>query len=215
MELKLSHLPAAGAGGAYPASGDAFLAKTGAARDAYNRASLSAQHVLAVWNQATGRCDASLAAACGSSPGAPARISALLERPTSDGLPPDLLQARFSQFREESFHIVPRAADALATGDLARFGDLVDRSQHLAETCLHNQVPETIALARRARQLGAHAASAFGAGFGGSAWALVPSGDAPAFLEAWQREYAREFPGRAPAASFFLSGAGGGARRVG
>jgi galactokinase len=189
--------------------------KTGAAKDAYNRASLSAQHVLAIWNDATGRRDPSLAAACGSSAGAPAEIAALLEQRTDDRFPTELLRARFAQFVEESFEIVPRAADALSTGDLDRFGQLVDRSQQLAETCLHNQVPETIALARAARRLGAHAASAFGAGFGGSAWALVDGGGAAAFVDAWEREYARAFPQRASAASFFLSGAGGGARRVG
>ena len=44
-------------------------------------------------------------------------------------------------------------------------GSLVDRSMALATTALGNQVPETIYLARRARELGAVAASAFGAGF--------------------------------------------------
>jgi len=39
---------------------------------------------------------------------------------------------------------------------------------------LGNQIPQTIFLAKTARQLGAVAASAFGAGFGGSVWALVP-----------------------------------------
>ena len=61
---------------------------------------------------------------------------------------------------------------------MAAFGDLVDRSQQLAERRLGNQVPETIELARSARELGARAASAFGAGFGGSVWALVSRADA-------------------------------------
>jgi galactokinase len=43
-------------------------------------------------------------------------------------------------------------------------GVLVDRSQAMAESILRNQVPETIHLARSARELGAVAASAFGAG---------------------------------------------------
>ena len=38
---------------------------------------------------------------------------------------------------------------------------------------LGNQVPETIALARAALAHGAFAACSFGAGFGGSVWALV------------------------------------------
>jgi len=59
-------------------------------------------------------------------------------------------------------------------GDGAALGGLVDRSQELTTTHLRNQVPETIFLAKAAREEGAIAASAFGAGFGGSVWALVP-----------------------------------------
>ena len=77
--------------------------------------------------------------------------------------------------------IVPGAADALAEGDLDRFGALVDRSQAGAEAALGNQVPETIHLQRSARRLGARAASAFGAGFGGSVWALVAATGAETF----------------------------------
>ncbi len=58
---------------------------------------------------------------------------------------------------------------------LDQFGRLVDRSQQASATLLGNQVPETIALARLAREHGALAASAFGAGFGGSVWALMTS----------------------------------------
>src|SRR5699024_12638852 len=50
---------------------------------------------------------------------------------------------------------------------------------------------ETIALQRIARELGAHAASAFGAGFGGSVWALVPEQEAGAFAERWAAHYHR------------------------
>ena len=55
----------------------------------------------------------------------------------------------------------------------------------MAERLLGNQVPETISLASTARALGAAAASAFGAGFGGSVWALVPEADAHAFASDW------------------------------
>jgi galactokinase len=70
---------------------------------------------------------------------------------------------------------------------------------------LHHQVPETEALALQARRLGAAAASAFGAGFGGSVWALVPEADAKAFLERWAAAYGEAFPARAAAASFFAT----------
>jgi len=87
----------------------------------------------------------------------------------------------------------------------ASFGTLVDRSQRLAETGLGNQVRETIALVRSARGLGAAAASAFGAGFGGSVWALVASNEADEFLERWAIEYRREFPERTAGATFFTT----------
>ena len=50
------------------------------------------------------------------------------------------------------------------------------------------------------------AASAFGAGFGGSVWALVGEAGAGAFLDRWARGYAGAFP--AQQGSFFLSQAG-------
>ena len=83
----------------------------------------------------------------------------------------DLLR-RFDHFYAESEQIAPAASEALAAGDLDEFGRQVDRSLELADTLLGNQVPETIFLARSVRQIGAAAASAFGAGFGGAVWAL-------------------------------------------
>ena len=65
-------------------------------------------------------------------------------------------------------------------------GTLVDRSMSLATTALGNQVPETIFLARRAREIGAAAASAFGAGFGGAVWAMVRASDADGFIARWR-----------------------------
>ena len=48
------------------------------------------------------------------------------------------------------------------------------------------------------------AASAFGAGFGGSVWALVATEQASALREAWSREYASAFPDRQQQARFFV-----------
>ena len=84
---------------------------------------------------------------------------------------------------------------AYASGNLGRFGALVDESQQAAEEKLGNQVPETIALWRLARERGAIAASAFGAGFGGSVWALVNWAEAEEFADGWREAY-RAGPGR-------------------
>ena len=177
--------------------------KTGQARDDYNRASRLAARVLERWRTGTGRQDASLAAALSSSSEAPDRLRALL------GSDADLVD-RFEQFCEESTQLVPSAADQLARGDLPGFGRTVARSQQLAEERLHNQVPETVMLARAARAQGAWAASAFGAGFGGSVWALVDQADAHAFLDRWQNAYRAACPAAAARSRFFLTRPGPG-----
>ena len=119
----------------------------------------------------------------------------------------DLL-TRLEHFACENGEIVGPAGDALARGDLEVFGQLVDRSQTLTHELLQNQVPQTVALAAQARAAGAAAASAFGAGFGGSVWALVAMGDAERFLAAWRAAYAKAFSDEATRAEFFLTQAG-------
>ena len=87
-------------------------------------------------------------------------------------------------------------------------GRLVDQSQAMTESLLGNQVRETVWLASFARKLGAAAASAFGAGFGGSVWALVQRTAAESFLQDWQQAYRQQFPARAPQSQFLLTAAG-------
>lgn len=182
--------------------------KAGAARGHYNRAVELMERAAALWRSATGRRDAVLGPVLDADPDAAGRLRDVLR-----GEEPALV-ARVEQFIEESCRIVPAAADALARGDLAAFGELVDRSQHLAETSLGNQVPETVALARSARELGAIAASAFGAGFGGSVWALVEGARADDYLSRWRASYSMRFPERAGDAAFFVTRPGPPARRL-
>ena len=112
-------------------------------------------------------------------------------------------------FLLENETLVPAASRALAAGDVESFGRIADASQRGAEDLLQNQVSETVSLARMARELGAAAASAFGAGFGGSVWALVKQSDAPSFSERWQAQY-RTVASRSVVAraSFFVTAAG-------
>lgn len=171
--------------------------KTGAAKDAYNRASLAVRAILDAWRAASGRSDGSLAEAAERA-GA-AQVREAIERASVDGFDTGVLLDRFDQFVEESVSLVPAAGDALAAGELSRFGALVDRSQALAERLLCNQVPETVFLARSARDLGAVAASAFGAGFGGSVWALVADAESDRFAGRWEAAFRAAFPSRSPA----------------
>ncbi|HEY9229703.1 MAG TPA: hypothetical protein VIP11_23840, partial [Gemmatimonadaceae bacterium] len=137
-----------------------------------------------------------------------------IARTTLTDFTSDELVDRFDHFHGESEVIIPAAGNALVNNDLAGLGDQIDASQRGAERLLGNQVPETIALARSARELGAVAASAFGAGFGGSVWALVPSHASEGFVEAWREGYLHRFSQHVTGAQFFITRAGGPATRL-
>lgn len=175
--------------------------KTANAMVRYNRASLAVSEILALGNSDSGRDDACLADASHD----PSRIRALIAASRSNDFDVQQLLDRFDQFIAESVEIIPAASRALASGDLGSFGTLVDRSQQGAERLLGNQVPETIALASLARELGADAASAFGAGFGGSVWALVSADSSAGFTRRWREKYASRFSDAARRAEFILT----------
>lgn len=188
--------------------------KAGAARDAYNRASVATRVVTRLWNAATGRHDGTLGDVLAGGPDAVERLRHVLRHADHAEFPPPVLVDRMEQFADESTRIIPAAFDALARGDLGRFGALVDESQANVERWLGNQIPETVALQREARMLGAAAASAFGAGFGGSVWAMVREGDADEFAREWVRRYRVAFPAAGAEARGFVTGAGPAALRL-
>lgn len=188
--------------------------KTGAAMALYNAASACASALVELWRAATGRDDAHLAAVLASGPNAAGRLAALAEGSKRDDFDGETLARRLAHFLAESDEIIPAAGDALARGDLAEFGRQAARSQELAERLLGNQVPETSALTALARQCGAAAASSFGAGFGGSVWALVERERAASFLVDWRDRYAAAHPERARSASFFTTTAAPAALRI-
>jgi galactokinase len=166
--------------------------KTSSALTKYNRLSITVRSILEKWNRETGRNDSSLAAALASSKTAESDLRKLLKSSRTNSEFP--LLDRFEQFVSESCLIIPEAADALTAHDWSRFGDLVDESERNAEQFLKNQTSETIFLARAARQHGALAASAFGAGFGGSVWALITEDHVEKFFKDWSRAYRDTFP---------------------
>src|SRR5215471_4097647 len=135
--------------------------KTGNALAKYNRVSLLAREVLSIWNDVEDRTDETLMAAVTSPAYDGDRVRKAIKSAHSS-FPADELLNRLQQFIEECFEIIPDVARKLKEGRLDQVGELVDRSQAGAERRLCNQVPETIALARGARELGAAAASAFG-----------------------------------------------------
>ena len=182
------------------ASSGVIAAKAAGALERYNRASSLAAEALAIWHVARGSTAPTLNAALGEAPnGIEDFREVLRDRPE--------VMARVVQFDKEC-RFVHEAGNALAARDLDRLGRLIDESQAEAARLLLNQVPETVALARSARDLGAVAASAFGAGFGGSVYALVRASEASDFLRRWAEQYATAFPNRVADASFFTTYAG-------
>ena len=191
------------------ASSGIVAQKTGNARERYNRASLLVGEILRLWREATGERHETLGAAVRSGPGAPGRLESIVRQGGSQTFSSGDLARRLAHFLLENETLVPAAARALADGDPVEFGRVTDDSQRGAEDLLGTQVPETIALARMARELGATAASAFGAGFGGSVWALVSGADARTFPQRWRARYQAVASSRVGARStFFLTAAG-------
>ena len=147
-----------------------------------------------------------------SAPYALDELRGLLRDSREESHAPEELLGRLEHFFEERGR-VRSAAMAISRGNLTGpggFGEIVDDSQQDAERRLGNQVTQTIHLARSARKLGAVAASAFGAGYGGSVWALVEEAQSQSFLDLWAADYHESFPERSAAAQFFPSNAGPG-----
>jgi len=188
--------------------------KTASARLRYNEASLAVSEIVDIWNHATTRTDRCLGDAVTSAPDAPACIRVLLAQRDSAEFSRQRLLDRFDQFVAETYDIIPTAAEAFARSDLAAIGEQVARSQEGVERLLGNQVSETIGLVRMARELGADAASAFGAGFGGSVWAFVASERADSFADEWRSVYTEAFPDAASHAEFMVTRPGPGAMRL-
>jgi galactokinase len=187
-------------------------AKGGAVQEHYNGLARQLALLLAEWRTLMGTPTESLLDVLDAGPTGLDALRAAMRRAHPDEA--EALIARLGQFTEECQSIIPAVTAALRRGAPEEIGELVDRSQALAESVLANQVPETVHLARSARQLGASAASAFGAGFGGSVWAMVRVAEAPAFLEAWRSSYLALFPARAGRATFFTSAPGAAASEI-
>jgi galactokinase len=188
--------------------------KTGDARARYNRAARLADRVLDSCNQALGRRHTSLGEALGGAHGGIDELRAVLGQASDPEFGGMELRDRFDQFLEESEHLVPAGAQQLGACDLAGFGRTAARSQQLAERLLRNQIPETTTLVTLASDCGAVAASAFGAGFGGSVWALIARGEARAFLHRWAHAYRSAHPAAAADSMFFLTRPGPAALRL-
>lgn len=188
--------------------------KTGAALERYNA---TARRTAELWRLVRDLAPPgrnTLGAALDAGPAAAEAFRRRIDERVADPELRDALLRRLEQLRAECVELVPGTAEALAAGDLDRVGRLVARSQAGAEAGLANQIPETVALVRWALERGAVAASAFGAGFGGSVWALVRRDAAEEFLGSWRDAYLDGFPAHAEASRFAVTRAAPPALRV-
>lgn len=184
--------------------------KTGGALADYNRLSELAARVGEAWSRVASNVDASaadrgtLAATIADPDLDEAGVIDVIDSIARDPEDRRQLWHRFVQFHDECTIVLPAAVEALRKTDWAAFSEAVATSQWMAEEWLENQVEQTAYLVRSARAFDARAASAFGAGFGGAVWALLPSAKAEPFARRWCANYQREYPEFADAADVFL-----------
>lgn len=182
--------------------------KTGSAMKQYNRAAGLMETALRLWRESTGSDDRHFGEALARSTDVADKIRSLLSESGGAGAPARDLLDRFEHFFSMSEEIVPSAGESLARPDVAAFGELCERAGLLGERLLKNTVPETEFLARSAKEAGAVASLPFGAGFGGSVWAMINAGEAGSFMEKWAQLYRNEYPERRNDSRFFTTAPG-------
>jgi galactokinase len=166
--------------------------KTGAALNSYNRLSEGASVLLDLWNRSSEAPAGCLATALVSAPEAIDRLRSVVKSTPVAGWTAGALENRLQHFVREDAR-VPAALLAFRDLDAGTLEALGKSSQQDAEDLIGNQIAETIDLARTGLACGAFATRSFGAGFGGSVWALVASEDADAFTRRWLTAYGERY----------------------
>ena len=178
--------------------------KAGRAQAQYNRASLGVRALIDLWRTHVGPIG-SLTEVLSADPDAESRLRSVVDQFATGDFSREILHIRLTHFARE-YPRVAQAAAAFASADAARLGALASVSHEDADMLLCNQLPETNALVALAVKHGAIAASAFGAGFGGSVWAIVNTNDPAAvteFGDHWLAAYRAAFPDRAGLSLWF------------
>ena len=151
----------------------------------YNELSAAVGSLLALWNAHRAPAPSLAAAIRDGGADAVRELHELIDaHPPRDRSANDL-HDRLDHFVREDAR-VPLAVAAFAAADERALDELSAASQEDADRLLRNQVDGTRALASSARAHGAFASCSFGAGFGGSVWALVRSDDAIRCAREWQ-----------------------------
>jgi galactokinase len=170
------------------ASSGVIAEKTGAAKDKYNHLSLMTKEIAKKFDDKL-------------------TLAEIVEKYGIETVKAKLndqdLINRVTQFHMESFEIIPQVSELMKNSEVENIGELIDLSHRNADELLGNQTIETNFLQQNAREIGAIASSAFGAGFGGSVYALVKKSTAELFLQEWKVNYIVKFPQLKP--EFFIT----------
>ncbi len=182
-------------------------------RVAYNRNVALVEQIEELWQSGRHIARASLEEILASA--APGEVESVIRNAGLEPVVSQTLLDRLEHFCLESRELIPSVPEKLqAKNGLQTLGKIVNRSQREGARLLGNQTPETVFLADQASRLGAVAASAFGAGFGGSVWAMVLEKRSRSFLRDWAAVYRARFPEPARNSAFFSSPPGPAAFRL-
>ena len=110
---------------------------------------------------------------------------------------------RAYQFFKER-EITERGVTCLKANNLLEYGRLLNGSHENSRRYLKNIAPEVDFLQSSANEMGALGASGFGAGFGGSCYAVVKSPQPGDFIDRWKRAYVKSYPQLQDRAQFDL-----------
>lgn len=172
--------------------------KTGNAKDGFNRLAEMVSELVQAW------------------PGDERNLREIIEGAGMDETERFIAENRFSfstqemterlrHFYAEHFGLVREVLRMMTAGDFRNIGGLIDISQRNTEKYLRNQTNETVFLQRSARQIGCLASSAFGAGFGGSVYALVRRSESEEFIKEWKTTYHSNFEAMVGSSEFFTT----------
>lgn len=192
------------------ASSGVAAPKGSAVREQYNALAQQAAILIGAWQESVDPAAVSLLDILSSGEDAVGRLRQLVR----DHPDRNALVRRLEQFRAETIELVPAAAYAVDTANAAALGEAITRSYELGRDALENQVTPTLRLTEGAVAAGAIAASPFGAGFGGSVYAIVERAGAAEFTRKWAVGYAAEFPELGGRADFFTTEVADGAKEL-
>jgi galactokinase len=187
--------------------------KTREALEKYNMASRRVSDAVTRFNERAGTRLSTLREVVDHQPkpGGPRWLQGLEDRTVSWSSPAaPALADRVRQFILEDRTHIPGAVSALRSEDLVWFGKLVSASHRASRRYLWNIVPEIDWLQRSACRMGAAGASGFGAGFGGSIFAVTAADHAEELLAPWRTKYRARYPDRAAESAFFIAQPGPG-----